>query len=106
MSEVDRLEAAIGDFERDAELDFIDARRLAAAVDRLQGKLCRVVAAAKRRGDHLLAGQTPCAWVAATCRLSTPSPSDPLRGGRQLEAMPQVAPAVSSGGSGEQAAAA
>ena len=105
MSELDRLEAAIGDFEREAELDFVDARRLAAAVDRLQGKLCRVVAAAKRRGDHLLAGQTPCAWVAATCRLSTTSASDRLCVGEQLEAMPQVAQALSSGEIGYQAAA-
>src|SRR6266516_2743838 len=104
MSELDRLEAAIGAFEREADDDFLDPRRLAAAVDRLQGKLCRVVAAAKRRGDHLLAGQTPCAWVAATCRLSTTSASDRLCVGEQLQAMPQVAQALSSGEIGYQAA--
>src|SRR5437016_3051669 len=56
-AELRMLETAIADFDREADDDFVDTRRLSAAIDRLQGKLCRVVAAARTRGDHLLVGQ-------------------------------------------------
>src|SRR5205814_6989918 len=72
--------------------------------DRLQGMLCRVAAAAMKRGDHLLTGQSSCAWVASTCRLSGPAASDRLTVGEQLEAMPSVAQALSLGAIGYQAA--
>ena len=74
--ELESLEGAIADFDRDADDDFVDPGRLSAVIDRLQGKLCRVLAAAKKRGDHLLTGQSSCAWVASTCRLSGPAASD------------------------------
>jgi hypothetical protein len=105
MSELDRLEAAIADFERDADDDFVDPTRLAAAVDRLQGKLCRVVAAAKRRGDHLLTGQSPCGWVADTCLMSRSAAADRLCVGEQLAHLPRIAQALGSGEIGYQATA-
>lgn len=37
----------------------IDPRELSGLIDALQGKLCRVVAARAKRGDHLLTGQSP-----------------------------------------------
>ena len=103
MCDIDQLEAVAGDFDRDADDDFVDPKRLAAVVDRLQGDLCKVVHRAKQRGDHLLAGRTACSWVAKTCGVSTNSASDRLRVGKQLESMPRLAEALSSGEIGYQA---
>ena len=103
MSEIDQLEAAAADFEANADFDFVDPKRLAAVVDRLQGDLCKVVHRAKQRGDHLLAGRTACSWVAKTCGVSTNSAADRLRVGKQLESMPRLAEALSSGEIGYQA---
>src|SRR5207245_3148237 len=75
-AELRTLETAIADFDREADDDFVDTRRLSAAIDRLQGKLCRVVAAARTRGDHLLAGQSACSWVAALCQMSMATAAD------------------------------
>jgi hypothetical protein len=56
--ELRALEAAARDFDRQADDDCVDPKLLAAVVDRLQGKLCRVVAAATKRGDHMHAGKS------------------------------------------------
>jgi hypothetical protein len=104
MSDVERLEAAIADFDLHADDDFVDPKRLSAAVDRLQGKLCRVVHRAQKRGDHLLTGQSPCSFVATTCQMSRTSASDRLCVGAQLESLPRIAAALSSGQVGFQAA--
>src|SRR5438034_9582928 len=104
-AELQALENAIADFDREADDDFVDSRRLSAAIDRLQGKLCRVVSAARKRGDHLLAGQSACTWVAAQCRMSKTTAADRLCVGEQLRNLPRVAEALSSGQIGYQAAA-
>src|SRR5438445_529426 len=54
--ELQALEDAVRDFKRDADLDFVDPKRLAAVIDGLQGTLSTVLFQGKRRGDHLLAG--------------------------------------------------
>src|SRR2546428_8371095 len=76
FDELVKLESAIEDFERDADNDFVDPRRLSAAIDRLQGKLCRVVAAAKKRNQHLLTARALAhGWQGnATC----PRPPRPI----------------------------
>src|SRR4029077_3592556 len=102
--ELENLESAAADFERDADLDFVDPKRLAAVIDRLQGTLCSVVNRAKKRGDHLLAGQSACSWVAAQCSMSKTAAADRLCVGSQLSAMPKVAEALSRGQIGFQAA--
>src|SRR5437867_3113808 len=104
FDELVKLESAIEDFERDADDDFVDPRRLSAAIDRLQGKLCRVVAAAKKRNQHLLSGQSACSWVARECHMSKAAAADRLCVGSQLCSMPIVAEALSSGEIGFQAA--
>src|SRR5437879_4601251 len=104
--ELRTLETAIADFDREADDDFVDTRRLSAAIDRLQGKLCRVVAAARTRGDHLLAGQSACTWVAAQCQMSKTTAADRLCVGEQLRNLPGIAEALSAGQIGNQAAAA
>src|SRR2546427_11667148 len=103
--ELRTLETAIADFDREADDDFVDPRRLSAAIDSLQGKVCRVVAAAKKRGDHLLAGQSACSWVAAECQMSKTSAADRLCVGEQLGNLPEIAQALGSGQIGYQAAA-
>jgi hypothetical protein len=100
---LERLESAARDFKRDADHDFIDPKRLAAVIDGLQGELCTVLHRAKQRGDHHLAGQTACSWVASTCGMSKNSAGDRLRVGKQLESMPELAEALSSGKIGYQA---
>src|SRR3989475_7821074 len=104
-AELRTLETAIADFDREADDDFVDTRRLSAAIDRLQGKLCRVVAAARKRGDHLLAGQSACSWVASQCQMSKTTAADRLCVGDQLSNLPKIAEALSSGQIGYQATA-
>src|SRR6266566_1419392 len=101
--ELERLENAIGDFDLQADDDQVDPKRLSAAIDRLQGKLCRVLNQAKKRGDHLLAGQTACAWVSVTCLMSRAAAADRLCVGEQLGHLPRIAAALSSGQIGYQA---
>src|SRR5437899_3943108 len=103
--ELRTLETAIADFDREADDDFVDPRRLSAAIDRLQGKLCRVVAAARTRGDHLLAGQSACTWVAAQCQMSKTTAADRLCVGEQLRNLPGIAEALSAGQIGFKATA-
>ncbi|TMD93866.1 MAG: DUF222 domain-containing protein [Chloroflexi bacterium] len=97
------LRAAISVLEAEDD-DFIDLRELSSLIDRLQGKLCRVVAAARKRGEHLLAGQSPCSWVALQCQMSRTSAADRLCVGEELAHLPRIAQALSSGEIGFQAA--
>src|SRR5438093_12486932 len=97
------LLAAVREFEQEDD-DFIDPRALSSVVDRLQAKLCRVVAAATKRGDHLLTGRSACSWVAFECLMSKPRPRIGwLCVGEQLADLPRVAQALSSGEIGYQA---
>src|SRR3989475_12687058 len=100
--ELQALEDAVRDFKRDADLDFVDAKRLAAVIDGLQGTLSTVLFQGKRRGDHLLTGKTPCGSV---MHLTPGAAAERLRVGEQLEAMPQIAQALSSGEIGYQSTA-
>jgi uncharacterized protein DUF222 len=103
--DVRALELAIAEFDAHADDDFVDPKRLSAAIDRLQGKLCRVLAAAQKRGDHLLTGKSPCSWAADTCLMSRTAAADRLCVGEQLQHLPKIAGALSSGQVGYQAAA-
>jgi len=97
------LRVAISDLEAEDD-DFVDPRELSSLIDRLQGKLCRVVAAARKRGEHLLSGQSPCSWVALQCQMSRTSAADRLCVGEELAHLPRIAQALSSGEIGFQAA--
>src|SRR5579864_1064491 len=81
----------------------IDPTELSSLIDALQAKLCRVLARATARGDHLLTGQSPVTWVAEKCAMSRTSASDRLCVGRQLDSLPQIEQAVRSGHIGYQA---
>src|SRR5690242_14298464 len=97
------LEAAVAQLEAEDD-DFVDPRRLAAVVDRLQAKLSRVVAASRERGEHLLAGCSAVTWESRECQMSKNSAADRLCVGEQLGKLPRIASALSSGELGYQAA--
>jgi len=106
MSELDRLEAAITDFERESDLDFVDPRRLSAAIDRLQGTLSKVLHRGRMRGEYQFARLSPASWAARTCRMSRSSAADRLCVGKHLEAMPRAKHALARGEVGYQAVSA
>src|SRR6478672_4052622 len=102
--ELQALEDAVATFDREAEDEFVDLSRLSAVIDRLQAKLCRVAAAATRRHEHQLTGDSPTGWVAKRCQLSKSAAADRLCVGEQLGGLPMLAEALSSGQIGYQAA--
>jgi hypothetical protein len=103
MSEaLDQLEIAVRRVEEDDDLDPV---RLRSEIDRLEGKFAQVVHLSTRRGDHQMSGSSPVSWVAATCSMTPTSASDRLCVGAQLQHLPKVAEALSSGQIGYQCAA-
>ncbi len=59
----------------------------------------------QQRGDHLVDGNiTAASWISRTCGMSVPSAADRLCVGEQLESLPLVAEALSSGEIGYQSA--
>src|SRR2546429_9983362 len=104
FDELERLETEVREFQANADLDFVDPRRLSTLVSSLQGTLSQVVHRAKVRGEHLLAGQSACTWVANTCQISPTAAADRLCVGEQLETMPRAAAALGLGEVGYQAA--
>jgi hypothetical protein len=106
MVEIDQLEAVAQGFDRDADDEFVDPKRLSAVVDLLQGKLCKVVDRGRRRGDWQLARLSPSSWVARMCGMSRKTASDRLCVGRQLDSLPETSKALSAGEIGYQSASA
>jgi hypothetical protein len=102
--ELQLLEDAARVFDLEADDDYVDLGRLWRVIDRLQGKACRVAAASKKRGEHLLTGDSPTGWVAKQCQLSKNAAADRLCVGEQLNKLPQVADALREGAIGFQAA--
>src|SRR5438309_10974902 len=75
---LEKLESAARDFDLLVDDDFVDPSRLAAVIDRLQGKLCKVVNRARQRGDHLgSAGIT--FWSGRAPAPGSPAPARSLR---------------------------
>ena len=102
--DLEKLELAARHFRREADPDFVDPGRLAAVIDLLKGELCRAVQASRKRGDHLLDGCSAVTLVSIDCKMSRTSAADHLCVGQQLESLPRVADALSSGQIGYQAA--
>jgi len=97
------LRAAIEELEAEDD-DFVDPSELSRLGDRLQAKLCRVVVASKRRGEHLLTGHSPVGWVASRCQMSKNAAADRICIGEQLPKMSRLAGALEAGEIGFQAA--
>src|SRR5579864_6248952 len=100
---IHQLDAAIEGVERDED---IDPRELRSRIDRLEARFSHLVRHVTERGDHLAKGHcSAVSWVMDTCAMSQSTASDRLCVGEQLQAMPRVALALSSGEIGYQSAA-
>src|SRR5260370_33881042 len=101
LSSFDRLRAAVDEFGRDDEV--VEPGELRSLIDRLEGKFAQVVRQASQRGDHLVTGHcSAVSWVMDTCSMSQGSASDRLCVGKQLESLPAIEEALSSGQIGYQ----
>jgi hypothetical protein len=83
---------------QELDLDDIDPKELSVVIDSLQAKFSKVLHRTRKRGDHLAHGYASTAgWIAATCGMSPTSVGDRLCVGEQLESLPKIAEALSSG---------
>src|SRR6202521_104309 len=76
----------------------VDPKRYRAVIDSLDGDFSANARDCARAGEHLVAGNiTAASWIARTCGMSISSAADRVRVGEQLESLPKVAAALSSG---------
>src|SRR6202165_1681865 len=96
---LDKLLAAIHEYQtRELDPADDDLRRLRAGIDGLEGEFSAMARRAQRRGDQLVSGAVSAAsWIGRTCGMSVTSAADRIRVGAQLEELPKVAAALSSG---------
>jgi hypothetical protein len=103
VTSLSKLEEAVRDFHRDHEPSDDDPVRLRAAIDALELEFSSMVRRVQQRGDHLLGGNiTAPSWISRTCGMSLTSAADRLCVGEQLESLPKIAQALSSGQIGYQ----
>src|SRR6202140_97584 len=101
---LDEYEAATRKFLARSDRS-VDPKRYRAVIDSLDSDFSTVVRDAKGAGEHLVAGNiTAASWIARTCGMSVSSAADRLCVGEQLESLPRVAAALSSGEISYQAA--
>src|SRR6202048_4329022 len=100
------LLAAIRKFQvRDLDPENDDLQSFRAGMDGLELEFSAMARRAKLRGDHLLSGTaTAATWISRTCNMSVTAAADRLRVGEQLESLPKVADALSTGEIGYQSA--
>ncbi|HLQ16086.1 MAG TPA: DUF222 domain-containing protein, partial [Candidatus Eisenbacteria bacterium] len=80
-----------------------DLKLLRSAMDGLESEFSAMARRAQQRGEHRLSGTaTAATWISRTCNMSVTSAADRLRVGEQLEELPKVAAALSSGEIGYQ----
>src|SRR6202790_1865481 len=85
----------------------VDPKRYRAVIDALDGDFSSVARGAQKAGEHLVAGSiSPASWIARTCGMSISSAADRVCVGTQLESLPKVAAALSSGEISYQSASA
>jgi hypothetical protein len=100
------LQAAIREFVARDERQ-VDLKEYRAAIDCLDGDFSASAREAQRAGEHLVAGSiTAASWIARTCGMSVSSAADRVCVGEQLESLPRVAAALSSGEISYQSASA
>src|ERR1700730_14279254 len=105
-SPLDKLLGAIREYQA-RELDPLedDLARLRAGMDGLESEFAAMARRGQQRGDHLISGlATAATWISRTCNMSVTSAADRLRVGAQLESLPKVAAALSTGEIGFQSA--
>jgi hypothetical protein len=92
-----KLQAAVREFVARDERQ-VDLKDYRAAIDCLDGDFSTSAREAQKAGEHLVAGSiTAASWIARTCGMSVSSAADRVRVGEQLESLPRVAAALSSG---------
>src|ERR1700694_125072 len=97
-----KLQAAVREFQarEDRQVDLGEYRDV---IDVLEGDFSSTAREAQKAGEHLLSGNiTAASWIARRCGMSVTSAADRLCVGSQLEALPKVAAALSSGEVGYQ----
>src|SRR5438445_9555932 len=83
----------------------VDPKGLRAGIDALEGEFSSEVKDTQKSGDHLVDGAiTAVSWISRTCGMSVTSAADRLCVGTQLESLPKIAGALSSGEVGYQSA--
>jgi hypothetical protein len=88
---------------RELEPSEDDLKRMRALMDALELEFSSMVRRAQQRGDHLVNGNiTAASWISRTCGMSVTSAADRLCVGEQLQSLPKIAGALSSGEIGYQ----
>src|SRR5712692_3679558 len=104
--ELSELQAAIAKFQAREERP-TDLKALRAAIDALEAEFCSEARRVQLGREHLADGSaTIVTWLSRLCGMSSSTAADRLCVGTQLESMPKVAKALSSGEIGYQSAAA
>ena len=99
-----KLEADVREFlARDDRR--VDPKRLRVVIDALEGEFSGEVKNTQKAGDHLVDGAiTAVSWISRSCGMSVSSAADRLCVGTELESLPKVSAALSSGEIGYQSA--
>jgi hypothetical protein len=96
------LEVAVRDF-LGRESRGVDLKRYRGIIDSLEGDFATEARDAQRSGNHLVNGSiTASSWISRTCGMSLTSAADRLCVGEQLQSLPKIAAALSSGEIGYQ----
>src|ERR1700730_7219863 len=83
----------------------VDLKRYRALIDALEGDFAAEARHAQQSGDHLSDGSTTVVtWIGRLCGMSASSAADRLCVGTQLESLPKIAQALSTGEIGYQSA--
>ncbi len=93
---LEKLHQAVVAFQgRDSR---VDLKGLRSEIDALEREFAAEAHSAQRSGEHLVLGNVSAvSWIARTCGMSATSAADRLCVGEQLESLPRVAAALSSG---------
>jgi hypothetical protein len=82
-----------------------DLKLLRSGMDGLESEFSAMARRAQQSGEHLLSGTaTAATWISRTCNMSVTAAADRLRVGEQLDSLPKVAAALSTGEIGFQSA--
>jgi Domain of unknown function (DUF222)/HNH endonuclease len=100
-----KLRAAVREFQACDE--HVDNKELRIVIDALEGVFSANARRSQQNDEHLAGGNiTAASWIARTCGMSITSAADRLCVGEQLESLPKVAAALSSGELSYQSASA
>jgi hypothetical protein len=100
-----KLQAAVRELQASEER--VDNKELRVVIDALEGVFSANARRSQQAGEHLVAGSiTAASWIARICGMSISSAADRLCVGAQLESLPKVAAALSSGEISYQSASA